>query len=450
MSGAAFIWFFLSLAICFSLTGMIILNKTNIEKLRMEQQALVQGLHIDEVIKQQLYKTYALAALVVQAEGRVKNFGELASFLLDHTSILNFLLAPDGIVSDVYPRTGNESIIGMNFFTDGPGNKEAMSAKETGRLVLGGPFTLRQGGEGLVGRMPVYIDTRTEKHKFWGLVSVTLKFPQILEEARLDLLSKQGFSYKLWRINPDTGEQQIIDSDFSQDAANYHFVDNHIRILNADWHLKIWPIKSWFNYPENISLIIASFFISVLVLFVKQNNFDLARMRTSLEILAQHDQLTGIFNRRWFMEISSINLDRSRRHKKECFVILFDLDNFRNINDTYGHLAGDDILVQTALSIKTKIRPYDVFARYGGEEFIISIFDTEYKIVINLAERLRSAIENENFLYENIGLKVTASFGVARITDYNLKRAIQAADEALYSAKRFGRNRIVAYSDLDP
>jgi diguanylate cyclase (GGDEF)-like protein len=173
-------------------------------------------------------------------------------------------------------------------------------------------------------------------------------------------------------------------------------------------------------------------------------------MRTSLEILAQHDQLTGIFNRRWFMEISSINLERSRRQKKECFVILFDLDNFRNINDTYGHLAGDDILVQTALSIKTKIRPYDVFARYGGEEFIISIFDTEYKIVINLAERLRSAIENEKFLYENIGLKVTASFGVAKVTDYNLKRAIQAADEALYSAKRFGRNRIVASSDLEP
>ena len=428
---------------------MIIANKANIENLSMEQVASVQSVRINEVIKKQFYKTYALAALVVQAKGRVDNFDELASFLLDDDSILNLVLAPDGIVSDVFPATDNEINVGMNLLAEGAGHQEAIAAKETGHLVLGGPFALNQGGEGLIGQMPVYLDTPAEKHKFWGLVSVTLKFPQALEDAGLDLLSKQGFSFTLWRTNPNTNEKQIIDSNHLHDGdAGSNFIENHIHVLNADWYLKVWPLKSWYHYPENISLIVAGIFISFLVMLARQNNIDLKDMKTSLEILAQHDPLTGIYNKRWFVEMSQIQLERTRRLKKESFIILFDLDNFKNINETYGPLAGDDVLLQTATCIKSKIRLYDVFARYGGEEFIISVFDIDLPNVSKLAERLRVAIENEKFLHENIGLQITASFGVAQVVDYNLNRTIQAADEALYSAKHLGRNKVVFYSDL--
>jgi diguanylate cyclase (GGDEF)-like protein len=444
----AFIWFFISLAVCFSLTAMIVINKINSEKLNMEQVATLQSTRIIEVVKKQFYKTYALAALVVQAKGRVNNFDELASFLLDDNSILSLALAPDGVVSDVFPHADNELVIGTNFLAEGAGHQEAIDARETGHLVLGGPFELSQGGEGLIGQMPVYLDTPAEKHKFWGLVSITLKFPQALEDAGLNLLSKQGFSYTLWKTHPDTDEKQIIDSSLLRDDAGSNFIENHIHVLNADWYLKIWPLKSWYHYPENISLIVASIFISFLVMLARQNNIDLKGMKTSLEILAQHDPLTGIYNKRWFVEMSKIHLERTRRLKKDSFVILFDLDHFKHINENYGPLAGDDVLMQTATCIKSKIRLYDVFARYGGEEFIISVFDIDHQDVNNLAERLRAAIESEKFLHENIGLQITASFGVAQVIDYNLNRTIQAADEALYSAKHLGRNKVVFYSDL--
>ena len=441
------LWLLISLLICFSLTTFTIIGKIKVENIHLEQLALVQSIRINDVLKKQLYKTYALAALVVQAEGRVQNFDKPASFLLDDNAILNFILAPDGIVSHVFPQTGNENIIGLNFFTNDVGNKEALLAKETGQLVMGGPFTLQQGREGLVGRMPVYLDT--EKENFWGLVSVTLKFPQVLEGAGLDQFTQQGLLYELWRISPDTGEKQVIHTNLEQGQPNSHFIENRIQLMNADWNLTIWPTQIWYKYPENIGLIVASLFISFLVMFVMQNSLDLTKIKANLDILTQHDQLTGLYNRRYFMDISLVNMEKTRRKQTDCFVILFDLDHFKKFNDNYGHLAGDEIIIQTAQRIKSKIRPYDVFARYGGGEFIISIFDIDRQKAIELTARLKSIIENENFNYENIYFQKTASFGVAQVIDYNFKRGIQAADEALYSAKKSGRNKIVFSLDED-
>jgi len=122
-----------------------------------------------------------LSALVIQNDGEIENFKQVAAIIIDDPAILNVLIAPSGVVSDVYPLQGNEAVIGLDFFGEGAGNKEAVMAKETGQLVFGGPFDLVQGGQALVGRLPVWIDMPDGNNAFWGLVSVTLKFPQILD-----------------------------------------------------------------------------------------------------------------------------------------------------------------------------------------------------------------------------------------------------------------------------
>lgn len=173
--------FLLSLTLCFSVIVTILNNTINLEKTSMEQIALEKSVKINDALSRLLHKTQVLSALVIQSDGEIENFKQVAAIIIDDPAILNVLIAPSGVVSDVYPLQGNEAVIGLDFFGEGAGNKEAVMAKETGQLVFGGPFDLVQGGQALVGRLPVWIDMPDGNNAFWGLVSVTLKFPQILD-----------------------------------------------------------------------------------------------------------------------------------------------------------------------------------------------------------------------------------------------------------------------------
>jgi hypothetical protein len=283
--------FFLSLMIFASAGVFAVQNKLNYERMQMEGLALENVYRIHEVVSGKFQQTKALAALVIYGDGVVDNFYEVASVIsADIPALANFLLAPGGIVTDVYPLEGNESVLGLDFFNefDHAGNAEAILARDTGELVMAGPFLLRQGIIGLVGRYPVYFDTETEKNKLWGLVSVSLKFPEALDDSGLSLLEHQGFSYKLWRINPDTGERQVI---LSNGDLSGNYIERSIMIHNAEWHLRISPIRLWYEHPESWLLIFAGLCISFLIAVLMQHNITLKAVKYDLQ------NLTGTLNK---------------------------------------------------------------------------------------------------------------------------------------------------------
>jgi len=282
--GETIISFLSSLLLCSFLIIFTIEYKRNIEMLQLDQHILESSYRIHEDISKKLYKTKALAALVIQGDGVVNNFQEIASVIIaDEPAIANVLLAPDGIVTDVYPIEGNSAVLGLNFFDESfAGNREAMLARDTGDLVMAGPFIVLQGFLGLVGRYPVYINTETEKNKFWGLVSVALKFPDALEGTGISMLEHHGFSYELWRINPDTGEHQVIANTNKHPAANTSYVERLVKIHNADWYFRIYPLRSWHEHPEIWILIITCFSISILIAFLFQRNMELKNVKNDL------------------------------------------------------------------------------------------------------------------------------------------------------------------------
>ncbi|MDL2264315.1 CHASE domain-containing protein, partial [Synergistaceae bacterium OttesenSCG-928-I11] len=228
--------FFVALALCSLMTGFTIRNKSNLERLTMERLILEHSVKITEVISKLLHKTQALSALVIQGNGGIENFDRVAATIVDDPAILNILIAPNGVVSHVYPEEGNEKLVGFNILGgDDAGNREAVAAYESDALVFGGPFELMQGGRAMVGRLPVWIDESNNVKRFWGLVSVTLKYPEALDGAALDSIEKQGFAYEIWRINPDDGKRQVIMSGKSNvDAERFRFIEKHIPILNAN------------------------------------------------------------------------------------------------------------------------------------------------------------------------------------------------------------------------
>jgi diguanylate cyclase (GGDEF)-like protein len=177
---------------------------------------------------------------------------------------------------------------------------------------------------------------------------------------------------------------------------------------------------------------------------------ELLDARNQLAIEASHDYLTGIYNRRAVMQLLKIDLGRHQRNKKSLCIVLFDLDHFKQVNDNYGHSAGDDVLCETTKRISSVIRPYDVFGRYGGEEFLFVLPECEQEDAYNLCERVRTVISNEKIQTVSGDIAVSISIGLcvtSDLSDITIEKLVQMADNALYKAKEGGRDRIEVITD---
>jgi diguanylate cyclase len=175
---------------------------------------------------------------------------------------------------------------------------------------------------------------------------------------------------------------------------------------------------------------------------------EVARLQNELaetSEMVRHDQLTGALNRKGLEETLERELARARRRQQPLCIALLDVDNFKSLNDTYGHQTGDDALVHLARVIRETMRPNDTLARYGGEEFLVILPDTSLPDAVSALTRLQRELTRRFFLHKNEKLLITFSAGVtACISGEPRAEAIARADAAMYRAKKSGKNRVVA------
>lgn len=174
------------------------------------------------------------------------------------------------------------------------------------------------------------------------------------------------------------------------------------------------------------------------------------RTEAQLQRLAQTDYLTDVYNRRAFFELAAPELERSRRYLHRLAFILIDVDNFKKVNDTYGHLVGDRVLQNVARACQRSLREVDQLARYGGEEFVVMLPETDEAGACRSAERLRQVIEQAEFNTHEGVVRITASLGVSVFHPGRLKSLDQLlgqADQALYHAKQAGRNQVCLWQN---
>jgi diguanylate cyclase (GGDEF)-like protein len=167
--------------------------------------------------------------------------------------------------------------------------------------------------------------------------------------------------------------------------------------------------------------------------------------RRALQDQAMRDSLTGLWNRRAIFEMLENEIYRAERDRLPITVLMIDLDHFKLINDTYGHLTGDRVLEEAAQRILQLIRPYDFAGRYGGEEFVIALPGCSPTVHTHRAEQFRGAVADAPIQTSSGALSITCSVGIAAHTPgMPAEELIRQADEALYAAKRFGRNCVHA------
>ncbi len=235
-------------------------------------------------------------------------------------------------------------------------------------------------------------------------------------------------------------DNNLLNKDIFEDSKNWisklselNEIDRTVKIENKDGEDRVFTINID-DYEQKGEHYVISF----------TDITELKEKSNLLEYQANHDQLTGLFNRQKFNEIFKKEIKREKRYNNNLSLIIFDIDNFKNFNDDFGHNVGDEVLKIISKVLLENIREHDSVARWGGEEFLVLLPQTDELGAKNVAEKIRKAIES--YKRNDIPRQITASFGVTRFKeDDNETSVLKKADDALYKAKKEGKNRVEVF-----
>lgn len=268
------------------------------EQLRNTLKVLAthQATTLQRKLDNALSSTYALAAMVRQVHGDLPNFQALAHEMMPfYDGASTLALAPNGIVSQIYPLEANKKAIGHNLMKDPLRDKEAILARNSGKLTLAGPFDLVQGGIAAAGRYPVFFSKTDSPPKFWGLVTVLVRFPEILKNTGITDLVNSGYEYELWRVHPDSGERHVIDASRNTTQAVFDIeraVSVTLDVPNATWTLSVTPQRSLNSFTLIAAKTFLAFFVSLglavlawMLVQLRSKNKELDQHRSNLQYL---------------------------------------------------------------------------------------------------------------------------------------------------------------------
>jgi len=321
-------------------------------------------------------------------------------------------------------------------------------------------------------------------------VAYTLKNPALMTRELSEIAADKGmFKFKITSLNPlnpanraDRFEQEALTSfghgikeyfSFERDGDKVYFrymaplitVEPCLKCHTQQGYKEgdvrggisvsipatdmLQQIKENRYYITLIALCIVGLIYAIIRYVARVFVGDLNRAEQQLREMANHDFLTGLLNRREAYRQVAEEMGRSARTGRPLAFILFDIDHFKRLNDTYGHNAGDMVLKQLASKLMSALRDYDIACRYGGEEFLVVTPETDQEQAVKLAERLRTIISAANFSTDTEDVAVTVSVGVGMLQHADtIESAILKADVALYQAKEGGRNRVCVSGEV--
>lgn len=389
---------------------------------------IINGIEITDILKQ----------ILISEKGDFNQFDTIAENIMSD-SVESIQLAPDGIVTDIYPAEGNEAGK-IDLLHDKDRRKISCYARDNHTIITQGPFELKQGGCGIAVRNPVYLKDKNEEEYFWGFTIVILRVPDIFSDA-VHALSDFGYEYSLSKTDAPWSDNYTVV--YRSDGKLTHPVSYDFTIGEENWKFETTPDNGWRN--TTLLVAVTGIFTSIILLLSVLTRVWLVSKenKNKFQILAHTDSLTGIYNRYGFDEATEKMIDKNP--KAHYVAALLDIDDFKFINDIYGHDYGDRALKNLADSMKAFFPPDTLLGRNGGDEFCVLLPDYTFE---NAEEQLRQFTQlPKSFSYRGKEYPFYISLGYAEYPTFasNHSQLMRCADAALYEIKLHGKNGCMAY-----
>ncbi|MDC0611965.1 sensor domain-containing diguanylate cyclase [Vibrio sp.] len=446
-------WLFISLVVVIS-----IISAVSIEVLSIRHQYSLQQLthqkaneqlstfryKLEARIFSDIYIAKTLATLTtVNADSVAKHWDSVARGIITQShDISSVAIAPNDVIQYVYPYEENKAAIGTDFRSVPEQWATVSKARTVRRVYLAGPVNLVQGGVALIARYPVFLDP-PDNQFYWGVVSVVLDIKKLFSETGLESLQKQ---YEVAIRGKDSkgpdgdvfvGDSNVFVDPLAIESVYFPYGSWSIAVTNR------FDDESNGGWAKRNSVRLVGYPILILFMVVLSVVYFLY---SKARWASLYDELTQLPNRRFFMEKLERAFTRCQMTKdkdkddKSCFALInIDLNDFKEINDVYGHLAGDIVLAQTASRIIHSVRPNDFVSRIGGDEFLVMLFQVNSeKQVVEAIERIRRSIVENRIDVDGTSLTISASLGFALYSDSfkDAEDMMIHADVTMYEEKK--------------
>ena len=426
------------------LVGFIVYKTDTHEKWQRRTTAQLNVSTYGERIKNEITNgiaiTDTLKQVLISGNGDIKQFDTIAENLISD-SIESVQLAPNGVVTDIYPAEGNEAGK-IDLLHDKDRGRISCYARDNHTIITQGPFKLKQGSYGIAVRNPVYLNDENGQAYFWGFTIVILRVPDIFSDS-IHALSGFGYEYRLSKT--ETPWSDTYKTVYQSDGQITQPVSYDFTIGKENWKFELTPESGW---QDNLLIAKASIIFTVITLLLS----GLIRAwlvsnenKNKFQILARTDSLTGIYNRYGFDESAEKMMDKNP--KAHFVAALLDIDDFKFINDIYGHAYGDKALKSLADSMKTFFPSDALLGRNGGDEFCILLQNYTCEDAKELLQQFTGL--PKTFSYKGKEQSFNISLGYAEYPTFVASRSqlMRCADAALYEIKLHGKNGCMAYRE---
>lgn len=398
------------------------------------------GQRIENDIENGIEITDTLKQVLINGNGQIINFSKIAENLMSY-SVQSVQLAPNGVVTEIYPEEGNETGK-IDLLKDSKRGEISNYAKDHNITIIQGPIKLKQGGSGLVVRNPIYLEDENGQEYFWGFTIVILRVSEIFEDST-NALSKFKYNYRLSR------EASVLDKKYVEVDANcdkmIRPVTYNLTVGKEKWKLEIMPRAGWSNSTTLYLIFFGGLSLVLLLTGLTIVLFLLDERRVELKELANKDGLTKLYNRYGFDEMAEKMI--SKNPKEHCVAVLLDVDDFKLINDMYGHAYGDKALISLSENMQKFFPSSALLGRNGGDEFCILLPNcTMEEVKESLIEFTKTP---KTFSYKGQTYSFCISLGYAEYPNNAIERSqlMRCADTALYEVKLHGKNGCKAYQE---
>ncbi|WP_417878052.1 diguanylate cyclase [Vibrio sp.] len=386
-----------------------------------------------------IYQASTLGTLVtLLPESGEHELGLAADRILKKSKNIEAIgIAKNDVVNHMFPLKGNESVLGLDYRTVPKQWAQVQKARDIHEIFIAGPVTLVQGGLGLIVRVPVFRDPPIN-HDYWGVISAVIDFDNLLHETGIfEFSQRYPLTIRGYDSSGEFGDiffesPNLTKTRLAKETVYFPYGSWSLSLFSSD---KLEDQLPWYE----LHLVRLIGYFALLALSVAL--IIIYRLYIIADTRALHDELTKLPNRRYFMQSYRQQFELAKRYKKQhSFALVnLDLDHFKRVNDTYGHDAGDKVLLETAKRVKGSLRRSDMVARMGGDEFLIMLYNPKSEESLQaLLKKIELTLCSTPVIYgeDLITLNISMGYAMFKPEIASPEQMMKTADARMYQHKR--------------